>query len=199
MDLHGVGPVVAARILADVGDVTRFVDRNRFASWTGTAPLDAVRGAEQAPPLTSREPTGQPHDPHRRGHPATTRPHRAGLLPTQALREQETDGSHAVPEATNLRCDLPPARRRRAARRRCGPGRALRGVSRLQRGRPSPAHRRFGSATSRTRETDATTVHVTPEVATEEDPADDRLTTEGSRNDCGEEAAHEARSCTVES
>ena len=41
MDLHGVGAVVAARILADVGDVARFADRNRFASWTGTAPLDA--------------------------------------------------------------------------------------------------------------------------------------------------------------
>ena len=41
MDLHGVGPVVAARTLADVGDVARFADRNRFASWTGTAPLDA--------------------------------------------------------------------------------------------------------------------------------------------------------------
>ena len=38
MDLHGVGPVVAARVLADVGDVARFADRNRFASWTGTAP-----------------------------------------------------------------------------------------------------------------------------------------------------------------
>ena len=44
MDLHGVGPVVAARVLADVGDVTRFADRNRFASWNGTAPLDASSG-----------------------------------------------------------------------------------------------------------------------------------------------------------
>ena len=44
MEIHGVGPVVAARILADVGDVTRFADRNRFASWTGTAPLDASSG-----------------------------------------------------------------------------------------------------------------------------------------------------------
>jgi transposase len=44
MDLTGVGPVVAARILADVGDVARFADRNRFASWTGTAPLDASSG-----------------------------------------------------------------------------------------------------------------------------------------------------------
>ncbi|MCW2764273.1 MAG: family transposase [Nocardioides sp.] len=46
MDLHGVGPVVAARILADVGDVSRFADRNRFASWTGTAPLDASSGEQ---------------------------------------------------------------------------------------------------------------------------------------------------------
>jgi transposase len=44
MDLRGVGPVVAARVLADVGDVTRFADRNRFASFNGTAPLDASSG-----------------------------------------------------------------------------------------------------------------------------------------------------------
>jgi transposase len=46
MDIHGVGPVVAARILADVGDIARFADRNRFASWTGTAPLDASSGEQ---------------------------------------------------------------------------------------------------------------------------------------------------------
>jgi transposase len=46
MDIHGVGPVVAARILADVGDIARFADRSRFASWTGTAPLDASSGEQ---------------------------------------------------------------------------------------------------------------------------------------------------------
>jgi len=46
MDHHGVGPVVAARVLADVGDISRFADRNRFASWTGTAPLDASSGEQ---------------------------------------------------------------------------------------------------------------------------------------------------------
>jgi len=46
MHLTGVGPVVAARTLADVGDVARFADRNRFASWTGTAPLDASSGEQ---------------------------------------------------------------------------------------------------------------------------------------------------------
>lgn len=44
MDLPGVGPIVAARVLADVGDVSRFADRNRFASWTGTAPIEASSG-----------------------------------------------------------------------------------------------------------------------------------------------------------
>ena len=44
MELPGVGPVVAARTLADVGDVARFTDRNRFASWTGTAPIEASSG-----------------------------------------------------------------------------------------------------------------------------------------------------------
>ncbi|MFP5253379.1 MAG: transposase [Actinomycetes bacterium] len=36
----------AARVLADVGDIARFPDRNHFASWTGTAPLDASSGEQ---------------------------------------------------------------------------------------------------------------------------------------------------------
>jgi len=44
MEITGIGPAGAARILADVGDIARFADRNRFASWTGTAPLDASSG-----------------------------------------------------------------------------------------------------------------------------------------------------------
>ncbi|WP_410877248.1 transposase [Nocardia sp. A7] len=47
MDLHGIGPSSAARLLADVGDIHRFRDRNRFASWNGTAPLDASSGEQQ--------------------------------------------------------------------------------------------------------------------------------------------------------
>ena len=43
-DLHGIGPSGAARLLVEVGDITRFPDRNHFASWTGTAPIDASSG-----------------------------------------------------------------------------------------------------------------------------------------------------------
>lgn len=46
MEIPGVGPAGAARILADVGDIARFADRNRFASWTGTAPIDASSGEQ---------------------------------------------------------------------------------------------------------------------------------------------------------
>ena len=44
MELPGVGPVVAARTLADTGDVARFAARNKYASWTGTAPIEASSG-----------------------------------------------------------------------------------------------------------------------------------------------------------
>lgn len=42
--LHGIGPSGAARLLVEVGDVTRFPDKGHFASWTGTAPIDASSG-----------------------------------------------------------------------------------------------------------------------------------------------------------
>ncbi|GAB2442013.1 IS110 family transposase [Nocardia tengchongensis] len=47
MDLHGIGPSSAARLLADIGDIRRFRDRDRFASWNGTAPLDASSGDQR--------------------------------------------------------------------------------------------------------------------------------------------------------
>ncbi|WP_328290098.1 IS110 family RNA-guided transposase [Nocardia aurantiaca] len=47
MDLHGIGPSGAARLLADTGDIGRFATRDRFASWNGTAPLDASSGDQQ--------------------------------------------------------------------------------------------------------------------------------------------------------
>jgi transposase len=46
MDIHGIGPAGAARILADTGEVARFPTRARFASWTGTAPLEASSGEQ---------------------------------------------------------------------------------------------------------------------------------------------------------
>jgi transposase len=43
-DLNGIGPSGAARLLVDAGDITRFPSRAHFASWNGTAPIDASSG-----------------------------------------------------------------------------------------------------------------------------------------------------------
>ncbi len=43
-ELPGIGPSGAARLLVEVGDITRFPDRGHFASWNGTAPIDASSG-----------------------------------------------------------------------------------------------------------------------------------------------------------
>jgi transposase len=43
-DLHGIGPSGAARLLVEIGDITRFPSKAHFASWTGTAPIDASSG-----------------------------------------------------------------------------------------------------------------------------------------------------------
>jgi transposase len=42
--LFGIGPVIAGRILAEVGDVARFATKDAFASYNGTAPIDVSSG-----------------------------------------------------------------------------------------------------------------------------------------------------------
>ena len=43
-DLYGVGPLVAARFIAEVVDIRRYPNRNAFAAANGTAPLPASSG-----------------------------------------------------------------------------------------------------------------------------------------------------------
>ena len=110
----------------------RFADRNRFASWTGTAPLDASSG-EQTRHRLSR--AGNRRINHMLHMAATTQirldTDRPGLLPAQARRRQDPHRSHALPQARisdavyrQLVADAPPPDRAWH-----GPGRALRGVS----------------------------------------------------------------------
>lgn len=54
IDVYGVGPVTAALILGHSGDVTRFASRNHYASYTGTAPLEASSGPKKRHRLNPR-------------------------------------------------------------------------------------------------------------------------------------------------
>jgi transposase len=47
LELFGIGPSSAARLLGDIGDIGRFADKGRFASWNGTAPLEASSGDQR--------------------------------------------------------------------------------------------------------------------------------------------------------
>jgi len=44
LELFGVGPVLAATFLGEVGDVRRFPSKHHFAAHTGNAPLEASSG-----------------------------------------------------------------------------------------------------------------------------------------------------------
>src|SRR5262249_56544014 len=43
-ELFGVGPVIAATVIGDVRDVSRFGSRDRFAAYNGTAPIEVSSG-----------------------------------------------------------------------------------------------------------------------------------------------------------
>jgi transposase len=45
--VHGLGVILAAKILGHVGDIGRFPSQDHFASYTATAPLDASSGNQQ--------------------------------------------------------------------------------------------------------------------------------------------------------
>ena len=53
-DIHGVGPVVAALVIGHSGDVGRFASRHHYASYNGTAPVEASSGPKRRHRLNSR-------------------------------------------------------------------------------------------------------------------------------------------------
>ena len=54
VDVYGVGPMVAALILGHSGDVTRFASRHHYASYNGTAPIEASSGPKKRHRLNTR-------------------------------------------------------------------------------------------------------------------------------------------------
>src|SRR5260370_11566245 len=58
--LFGVGPFVAATVIGDAADVTRFASRDHFASYNGTAPIEVSSGNRKIHRLSLRG--------NRRGH-----------------------------------------------------------------------------------------------------------------------------------
>ena len=156
MDLTGIGPSGAARLLADVGDIHRFADRDKFASWNGTAPLDASSGDQKR---------------HRLSRAGNRRINRALHIMAVVQLRNPTEGRayfDAKKAAGKTSMEAMRALKRRLSnvvyaqmladqkrREATGPGGQLGDDSAIQRDRPDPGHRLFGQATSRTRHTQA--------------------------------------------
>jgi transposase len=53
-ELYGVGPVVAAMVIGYSGDVARFASKDRYASHTGTAPIEVSSGQRKVHRVSKR-------------------------------------------------------------------------------------------------------------------------------------------------
>ena len=184
MNIHGVGPVVAPRILADVGDVARFANRNRFASWTGTAPLDASSGEQNRHRLFRAGNRRLNHVIHiaavtqlrlnTEGRDYYRRTRAAGKKPKEALRCLKRRISDAIYKQL-----VEDASRAESA----DPGGHC-GASLISSAVDShPPIDTSGSATPGPATTTLRRIVATPEVRTRPSPSRRRLTTEGSRSE----------------
>jgi transposase len=101
--LFGVGPVIAAAVIGDVRDVSRFPGRDHFVACNGTAPIEVSSGPRKIYRL-SRHPPGSMHDEHQD----------VQALQQHGVHVEEVDGED--PSGLGVQ-ELPPGRARAARRR----------------------------------------------------------------------------------
>jgi transposase len=105
MRLNGIGPFGAARLLGDIGDIgdiSRFPTGGHFASWNGTAPLDASSDEQTRHRLSRAGTGGSTGALHimavvQLRHPATD---------GRRHRRQDADGGHPHTQTATVRCGL---------------------------------------------------------------------------------------------
>ena len=139
MDLTGIGPSGAARLLSDVGDIrpvrrprqVRLLERHR-------TPRRLLRRPDPPPAVTGREPADQPDPAHHGRRPAAQPDRGPRLLRRQEGRRQDLHGSDASPQTTPVQHRLRTDARRPEPTRGDRPGRALGNDSAIQRDRPAP-------------------------------------------------------------
>lgn len=107
-ELHGVGVLTAGKILGRVGTISRFHSAAAFASYTGTAPIEASSGDVIRHRLSRAGDRQLNFCLHvmvltqiRQNTPGQD------LLPEKTVRGQRPQRSNALPETTPVRCRLP--------------------------------------------------------------------------------------------
>ena len=54
IEVYGIGPVLACALIGYTGDIRRFVNRDQFAAYNGTAPIEVSSGGRVAHRLSRR-------------------------------------------------------------------------------------------------------------------------------------------------
>ena len=128
-EVFGVGPVIAATVIGDVRDVSRFPSRDRFAAYDGTAPIEVSSGNRMVYRLSLRgnrrlnhaihmAAVTQVRYQHSPGRAYYDKKIAEGKTPKEALRALKRQISDAIYK--HLKADAA----RAAAAQRPGPGRA---------------------------------------------------------------------------
>jgi transposase len=106
-EVFGVGPVIAAAVIGDVADVSRFPSADRFASYNGTAPIEASSGSRKIYRLSMRGNRRLNHaihmaavtqiaHKHSQGHAYYQRKLAEGKTPAEARRALKRKISNAI-------------------------------------------------------------------------------------------------------
>ena len=149
-EVFGVGPVIAATVIGDVRDVSRFASRDRFAACNGTAPIEVSSGNRKVHRLSLRGNRRLNHAihmaavtqiryRHTKGRAYYDKKIAEGKTPKEALRALKRQVSDAIYQ--HLKAD---ARRAAAA---AGPGGHPGNGSVASAAGSHPEHRLFGQAT----------------------------------------------------
>jgi len=151
-EVFGVGPYVAATVIGYVGDVARFADRDRFASYNGTAPIEVSSGGHKVFRLSRRGNRKLNHalhmaavtqvaHRHSEGRAYYERKLKEGKTPKEALRCLKRRISDAI--FAHLVADA----KRKALAAKMGPGGQRGNGSVSSAAGSNPQHRHFGQAT----------------------------------------------------
>ena len=151
-ELFGVGPIIAATVIGDVGNVARFASRDAFAAYNGTAPIEVSSGRRKIFRLSRRgnrrlnhaihmAAVTQIRHRHSEGRAYYDRKIAEGHSGKEAIRALKRRISDAI--YTRLRDDAARARRLNSK----GPGGQPGNDSETCAAGSHPEHRHFGQAT----------------------------------------------------
>jgi len=152
-EIFGVGPIVAATVIGDASEVTRFASRDHFAAYNGTAPIEVSSGPRKVYRLSRRgnrrlnhavhmAAVTQIRNRHSEGRTYYDRKIAEGKTREEALRALKRRISDAI--FAHLQAD---ARRAADARGKVGPGGQPGNDSVASAAGSHPEHRLFGQAT----------------------------------------------------